>query len=72
MRQHIQKLYSWAYGKSGIGAFNIFNAEQIHGVFRGAAKANAPVIIQITPVARNYMHPGILEGMIASAANNLP
>lgn len=72
MRQYIQKLYSKAYGKFGIGAFNIFNAEQIHGVFRGAARVNAPVIIQITPVARNYMHPDMLEGMIASAARIYP
>ena len=67
MRIPIRKLYSEAYGKFGIGAFNVFNAEQVHGVFRGAGKAGTAVIIQLTPVARNYIHPEMLEGMIAAA-----
>jgi fructose-bisphosphate aldolase, class II len=72
MREQITRLYSAAYGKYGIGAFNVFNAEQIHGVFRGAFKANAPVIIQITPVSRDYIHPEMLEGMIVAAEQIYP
>lgn len=67
MKALVKELYGAAYGKYGIGAFNVFNAEQVHGVFRGASKAGAPVIIAITPVARNYVHPEMLAGMIQSA-----
>jgi fructose-bisphosphate aldolase class II len=72
MRVPISKLYLQAYGRFGIGAFNVFNAEQVHGVFRGAQKANAPVIIQLTPVARNYLNPEMLEALIASAEKIYP
>lgn len=72
MRVPVKKLYQQAYGKFGIGAFNVFNAEQVHGIFRGAKKAEAPVIIQLTPVARNYIHPEILEGIISAAAKIYP
>lgn len=72
MRIPIQKLYQQAYGKYGIGAFNVFNAEQVHGIFRGASKAGAPVIIQLTPVARDYLHPEMLEGILAAAEKIYP
>lgn len=72
MRVPIQKLYLEAYGKFGIGAFNVFDAEQVHGVFRGASKSAAPVIIQLTPVARNYLHPEMLEAIIGAAERIYP
>lgn len=72
MRIPIRKLYQQAYGKFGIGAFNVFNAEQIHGVFRGALKVNAPLIIQFTPVARDYLHPEMLENAIKAAEKIYP
>ena len=72
MRISIREMYKQAYGNFGIGAFNVFNAEQVHGVFRGASKAAAPVIIQLTPVARNYLHPEMLEGIISAAAKIYP
>jgi fructose-bisphosphate aldolase, class II len=72
MRVPIRKLYLQAYGKFGIGAFNVFNAEQIHGVFRGASMVNAPVIIQLTPVARDYLHPEMLESAIEAAEKIYP
>jgi fructose-bisphosphate aldolase, class II len=72
MRVSIKKLYEKAYGKYGIGAFNVFNAEQVHGVFRGAAKAASPVIIQLTPVARDYIHPEMLEGILSAAGKIYP
>lgn len=67
MKVSILNLFSKAYGKYGIGAFNVFNAEQVHGVFRGASKADSPVIIQLTPVARDYLHPEMLQDIISAA-----
>ena len=72
MRVSIKSLYQQAYSKFGIGAFNVFNAEQVHGVFRGASKVAAPVIIQLTPVARDYLHPVMLEGIISAAERIYP
>ncbi len=61
-----------AYGKFGVPAFNVFNAEQIHGVLGGAETVDTPVIVQITPVARNYINPGFLEGMITAGQDIYP
>ena len=72
MRVSIKEMYQQAYGNFGIGAFNVFNAEQVHGVFRGASKAAAPIIIQLTPVARNYLQPEVLEGIITGAEKIYP
>ena len=72
MRVSIKDLYKLAYSYYGIGAFNVFNAEQVHGVFRGASKVSAPVIIQLTPVARNYMNPEMLEGILQGAEKIYP
>ncbi|MDR3267753.1 MAG: class II fructose-bisphosphate aldolase [Tannerella sp.] len=72
MRIHEKDILSDAYGRYGVGAFNVFNAEQVLGVFRGAKKAEMPVIVQITPVARNYIQPELLEGIIAGAAQIYP
>ncbi|MBN1413522.1 MAG: class II fructose-bisphosphate aldolase [Bacteroidales bacterium] len=72
MRLATKQLFNDAYGKYGIAAFNIFNTEQILGVFRGAAKAKSPVIIQITPVARNYIHPEILDNILAATEKRYP
>lgn len=67
MRTSIHQLYGKAYSNFGIGAFNVFNAEQVHGVFRGAMASGTAVIIQITPVARDYMHHEILKAMVDAA-----
>lgn len=67
MRLPIKEMFDRAYGHYGLGAYNIFNAEQVHGVFMGARRANAPVILQITTVSRDYMNAHFLEGMIAAA-----
>jgi len=72
MRIPIKNLFQHAYGKYGIGAFNVFDAEQVHGIFKGASKVSAPVIIQLTPVARDYLHPEMLEGIIAAAEKIYP
>ncbi len=67
MKVSINNLYNKCYGISGIAAFNIFNIEQIHGVFKGAMKSGSPVIIQLTPVAINYMHQEIIKHLIDAA-----
>ncbi|MGF7140203.1 class II fructose-bisphosphate aldolase [Roseimarinus sediminis] len=69
MQTAIEHIFSKAYSRFGLGAFNVFNAEQVHGVFRGAQLSQMPVIIQITPVARNYMSPEVLQAIILSVAN---
>lgn len=72
MKQPTIEILNSAYGHYGVAAYNVFNAEQIHGVFGGAQNAETPIIIQITPAARNYTTPEFLEGMISSAAKVYP
>lgn len=72
MRVPIQQLYSKAYGKYGIGAFNVFNAEQVHGIFRGAQKGKAPVIIQLTPAALDYLQQEMFKDIITAADKLYP
>lgn len=61
-------IFKKCYGKYGIAAVNVWDMEQIHGLFSAAQKANAPFIIQTTPVARNYAGPEMLISMISAAA----
>ncbi len=61
-------MFGKCYGRYAIAAINVFNMEQVLGVFRGAERASSPVIIQTTPVARNYAGAGMLLGMIREAA----
>ena len=42
------QLYKVAYGKFAVGAYNINNAEQTMGLFRGCIDSQAPFIIQIS------------------------
>lgn len=72
MKTPILNLFKIYYGSYGIPAFNLFTAEQVMGVFRGASEANLPIIAAITPVARNYISNEMLKGMINSAANLYP
>ena len=64
--------YEKCYGKYAIAAVNVFTMEQIHGLFRAGQKANAPFIVQMTPVARNYAHADMLLAMIEAAAKIYP
>ncbi|MEL7589067.1 MAG: class II fructose-bisphosphate aldolase [Prolixibacteraceae bacterium] len=61
-------LFDHCYGRYGIAAVNVWCMEQIHGLFSAAQHANAPFIVQLTPVARNYAHPDMLIAMIRAAA----
>src|SRR6266571_8874379 len=56
-----------AYGRWAIGAFNVCNLEQVHGLFRGAAEARAPILVQFTRVMRDYAHPLMLEELLRGA-----
>ncbi|PGH39890.1 MAG: fructose-bisphosphate aldolase [Candidatus Nephrothrix sp. EaCA] len=65
-------LYKNCYGKYAIAAVNVFTMEQVHGLFSAAEAAASPVIVQFTPVARNYAHPQMLRAMIKAAAAIYP
>ncbi|HEX5177028.1 MAG TPA: ketose-bisphosphate aldolase [Chthoniobacteraceae bacterium] len=62
------QLYRVAYGKFAVGAYNINNAEQTMGLFRGCIDSKAPFIIQISKGARKYTDKRMLEAIIRAAA----
>jgi len=57
-------LFKHYYGKYAIAAVNVFTMEQIHGSFSAAEYSDTPIIVQITPAARNYAHAQMLIGMV--------
>ncbi|MDA0990345.1 MAG: ketose-bisphosphate aldolase [Verrucomicrobia bacterium] len=65
-------LFKHAYGKYACGAFNINNAEQIMGLFRGNMDSKAPFIIQLSKGARAYTDKRLLEAMIRAADDIFP
>ncbi|MDQ2731792.1 MAG: ketose-bisphosphate aldolase [Armatimonadota bacterium] len=65
-------LFDHAYGKYALGAYNINNAEQLMGMFRGCIDSRAPFMIQISKGARAYTDKRLLEGMIRSAEDIFP
>ncbi len=65
-------LFKHCYGKYAIAAVNVFTMEQIHGVFSAAEYSNTPIIVQITPAARNYANAEMLGGMVEAAAKIYP
>ena len=72
MRLTVIDLLHAAYGKFAVGAFNISNLEQIHGLLRGALSARAPVIVQFTRAMRDYAHPAMLEHLLQAAEEVYP
>jgi fructose-bisphosphate aldolase class II len=66
------QLFKHAYGKYAVGAYNINNAEQTMGLFRGCIQSKAPFIIQISKGARKYTDKRMLEAIIRSAAEIFP
>ena len=64
--------YDKCYGRYALAAVNVFTMEQVHGLFRAGEKANAPFLVQMTPVARNYAHSEMLLAMIDAAARIYP
>ena len=66
-----KELFNLAYGKYAIGAFNINNAEQAVGLFRGAQKAQAPIIVQISRGSRKYIGVNMIQHMIQELGLNI-
>jgi fructose-bisphosphate aldolase class II len=66
------QLFKVAYGKFAIGAYNINNAEQTMGLFKGCIAAKAPFIIQLSKGARGYTDKRMLEAIIRSAEDIFP
>src|SRR5512135_1095951 len=66
------QLFRVAYGKYAVGAYNINNAEQAMGLFKGCLASQAPFIIQISKGARKYTDKRMLEAIIRSAAQIFP
>src|SRR5690606_4550191 len=72
MRLSPKVFYEHCYGKYAIPAVNVFTMEQVLGLFSAGQRANAPFIVQLTPVARNYAGPAMLEAMIGGATKLYP
>lgn len=62
------KLFKKCYSRYGIAAVNVWCMEQVLALFSAAQKANAPFIVQTTPVARNYAHSKMLLSIISAAS----
>jgi fructose-bisphosphate aldolase class II len=65
-------LFTIAYGRFAVGAYNINNMEQTLGLFRGNLQSQAPFIIQISKGARSYADKRMLEAMIKAADEIFP
>lgn len=65
-------LFTIAYGKYALGAYNINNMEQALGLFRGHLDAEAPFIIQISKGARKYAGIPMIEAIIRAADQLFP
>jgi fructose-bisphosphate aldolase class II len=66
------QLFKHAYGKYAVGAYNINNAEQAMGLFKGCIQSQAPFIIQISKGARKYTDKRMLEAIIRAADGIFP
>jgi len=66
------QLFKVAYGKFAVGAYNINNAEQAMGLFKGCLSSEAPFIIQISKGARKYTDKRMLEAIIRAAEQIFP
>ena len=66
------QLFKHAYGKYAVGAYNINNAEQAMGLFKGCIDSQAPFIIQISKGARKYTDKRMLEAIIRAAGEIFP
>ncbi len=67
-----KELFNICYGTYAIAAVNVFTMEQVIGLFRAGTRANAPFLVQITPVARNYAHSHMLTAIIDAASKIYP
>jgi fructose-bisphosphate aldolase class II len=67
-----KQLFAHAYGRYAVGAYNINNAEQVMGLFRGNIQSQAPFVVQISRGARAYTDKRLLEYMIRAADEIFP
>ncbi len=67
-----QVFYKKCYGRYAIAAVNVLTMEQVLGLFRAGQRSNAPFIVQMTPVARNYAGQKMLLAMIDAASKAYP
>lgn len=65
-------LFQHAYGQYAVGAYNINNAEQVMGLFRGNMDSGAPFILQLSKGARGYTDKRLLEAMVRAADEIFP
>ena len=72
MRIPTRDLFAACYGKYAIAAVNVFSMEQVLALFQAADRAKAPFIVQMTPYARDYASPLMLENMIQAASTLYP
>lgn len=71
MLVHIKEIVSKARENNyGIGAFNIANLETTLGVIRGAVKANAPIIIQVSEKTIEYAGLKPITHIVQTIAKN--
>ena len=66
------QLFQVAYGNFAIGAYNINNAEQAMGLFKGCLASQAPFIVQVSRGARKYTDKRMIEGIIRAAGQIFP
>ncbi len=67
-----EALFKHAYKNYAVGAYNINNAEQVMGLFRGNMDSQAPFIVQLSKGARSYTDKRLLEAMIRAADEIFP
>jgi len=72
MRVSTRDLFAHCYGTYALPAVNVEFMEQILGVFAAAKAVEAPIIVQTTPMAREYAHPEMLVHMVAAAEAIFP
>ena len=72
MQTSPQEFYKHCYGEYAIAAVNVFTMEQVLALFTAASRSDSPIIVQLTPTARNYATPQILLSMINAASCVFP
>ncbi len=72
MKISTKDLYRHCYGKYALAAVNVEFMEQVLALFAAASEADSPVIIQTTPLQRNYAGPPMLAAMIKAASEMYP
>ena len=65
-------LFKACYGKYALAAVNVFSMEQVLALFEAGVRTRSPFIVQMTPYAREYASPEMLDHMIRAAAALYP